>query len=40
MIIHQVPTKKEIDLKGIPQGNYVISVKQGDKVFTEQISKQ
>ena len=32
--------KKEIDLKGIPQGNYVISVKQGDKVFTEQISKQ
>ena len=32
--------KKEIDLKGIPQGNYIISVTQGDKVFTEQISKQ
>ncbi|HUR31662.1 MAG TPA: T9SS type A sorting domain-containing protein, partial [Saprospiraceae bacterium] len=32
--------KKEIDLKGLPQGNYIVSVTQGDKVFTEQISKQ
>lgn len=32
--------KKEIDLKGVPQGNYIVSVTQGDKVFTEQISKQ
>jgi hypothetical protein len=32
--------KKEIDLKDVPQGNYIISVTQGDKVFTEQISKQ
>jgi len=31
---------REIDLKGLPQGNYIISVNQGDKVFTEQISKQ
>ena len=31
---------REIDLKGLPQGNYVISVNQGDKVYTEQISKQ
>lgn len=31
---------KEIDLKGIPQGNYVLSVTQGDKVYTDQISKQ
>jgi membrane-associated protease RseP (regulator of RpoE activity) len=30
----------DIDLKGLPQGNYIISVSQGDKVFTEQISKQ
>lgn len=32
--------KKEIDLKGLPQGNYIISVTQDGKVFTEQISKQ
>lgn len=32
--------KKEIDLKGLPQGNYILSVTQNDKVFTEQISKQ
>ncbi len=31
---------REIDLKGLSQGNYIISVNQGDKVFTEQISKQ
>ena len=32
--------QKEIDLRGFPQGNYVISVSQGDSIFTEQISKQ
>lgn len=32
--------KKEIDLKGLPQGNYIVTVKQGDKIFTEQIAKQ
>ncbi len=32
--------QNEIDLKGLPQGNYIISVTQGDKVFTDQISKQ
>lgn len=32
--------KKEINLKDVPQGNYIISVTQGDKVFTEQLSKQ
>ena len=32
--------KKEIDLKGLPQGNYILSVTQNEKVFTEQISKQ
>ena len=32
--------KKEIDLKGMPQGNYIISVTQGERVFTQQISKQ
>ncbi len=31
---------RDIDLKGLPLGNYVISVRQGDKVFTQQISKQ
>lgn len=31
---------KDIDLKGIPQGNYILSVTQGDKVYTDQISKQ
>jgi PDZ domain/Secretion system C-terminal sorting domain len=29
-----------IDLKGLPQGNYIISVNQNDQVFTQQISKQ
>lgn len=32
--------RKEIDLKGLPQGNYILSVTQGDRIFTEQISKQ
>ena len=32
--------KKDIDLKGLPQGNYIITVKQGEKIFTEQIAKQ
>lgn len=31
---------RDIDLKGMPQGNYIITVSQGDKVFTQQISKQ
>jgi hypothetical protein len=30
----------DIDLKGLPRGNYILSVHQGDKVFTQQISKQ
>ena len=29
-----------IDIKDVPQGNYIISVTQDDKVFTQQISKQ
>ena len=32
--------KREIDLKGVPQGNYILTVTQGDKVYTDQISKQ
>jgi hypothetical protein len=32
--------KQDINLKDMPTGNYVISVKQGDKIFTQQISKQ
>ncbi len=31
---------KNIDLKGLPLGNYVIAVHQGEKVYTQQISKQ
>jgi len=31
---------QEIDLKGLPQGNYIITVKQGDSLYTNQISKQ
>lgn len=31
---------RDMDLKEYPSGNYVISVKQGDKVFTRQIVKQ
>ena len=31
---------RDIDLKGVPQGNYVLTVTQGEKVFTDQISKQ
>ncbi|HZV67987.1 MAG TPA: PDZ domain-containing protein [Saprospiraceae bacterium] len=31
---------REIDLKGAPQGNYIISVNQGGKIYNQQISKQ
>ncbi len=31
---------RDIDLKSVPQGNYVLSVTQGDKIYTDQISKQ
>jgi hypothetical protein len=31
---------RNIDIKDRPQGNYIISVTQDDKVFTQQISKQ
>lgn len=31
---------RDIDLKELPQGNYVICVKQEDKIYTQQISKQ
>lgn len=31
---------RDIDLKSIPQGNYVLTVTQGDKRYTDQISKQ
>lgn len=31
---------KEIDLKSIPSGHYVLTVTQGDKIYTDQISKQ
>jgi hypothetical protein len=30
---------RNIDIKDLPQGNYIISVTQDDKVFTQQISK-
>jgi membrane-associated protease RseP (regulator of RpoE activity) len=30
----------DIDLKNVATGNYVVAVKQGDKVFTQQLSKQ
>lgn len=32
--------QKDINLRDFPQGNYILSVKQGDKVFSQQISKQ
>jgi hypothetical protein len=31
---------RDIDLKSVPRGNYVLSVTQGDKIYTGQISKQ
>ena len=31
---------RDIDLKALPQGNYVLTVSQGDKRYTDQISKQ
>ncbi|MEO5905992.1 MAG: PDZ domain-containing protein [Saprospiraceae bacterium] len=31
---------RDIDLKSVPQGNYVLSVTQGEKIYTDQISKQ
>jgi hypothetical protein len=31
---------RDIDLKDLPQGNYIIAVKQDEKLFTQQISKQ
>lgn len=31
---------RDINLKDVPTGNYILSVKQGDRIFTEQISKQ
>jgi PDZ domain/Secretion system C-terminal sorting domain len=32
--------QNDINIKDLPQGNYIITVNQGDKVFTQQISKQ
>ena len=31
---------RDIDLKDVPQGNYVLTVTQADRVYTDQISKQ
>lgn len=31
---------RDINLKDIPQGNYVLTIKQGDRIYTDQISKQ
>jgi membrane-associated protease RseP (regulator of RpoE activity) len=31
---------REIDLRDVPTGNYVLAVKQGDKVYTQQVAKQ
>ena len=31
---------RDINIKDFPQGNYIIGVMQGDKRFTQQISKQ
>jgi hypothetical protein len=31
---------RDINLKGVAPGNYIVTVKQNDKVFTQQISKQ
>lgn len=30
----------DIDLKDVPQGNYILSVNQGGQIYTQQISKQ
>jgi len=30
----------DIDLKNVAPGNYVVAIKQGDKVFTQQLSRQ
>lgn len=32
--------KRDINIANVPQGNYIITVTQGDKVFNQQISKQ
>lgn len=32
--------QNDIDIKDMPQGNYIITVNQGDKFYTQQISKQ
>jgi hypothetical protein len=32
--------QNDINIKDLPQGNYIITVNQGDKIFTQQISKQ
>jgi membrane-associated protease RseP (regulator of RpoE activity) len=32
--------QNDINIKDLPQGNYIITVNQGDKIFTKQISKQ
>lgn len=32
--------KQEINLKGMPQGNYILSVNQEGKIYSQQISKQ
>lgn len=31
---------RDINLKDVPQGNYIVTITQGDKVYTQQISKQ
>lgn len=31
---------RDIDLKNVPQGNYILTVKQGDRIYTDQIAKQ
>ena len=31
---------RDIDIKEMPAGNYILSVKQGERIFTRQISKQ
>ena len=31
---------QDINLKNVPTGNYVVAIKQGDKVFTQQLSRQ
>ena len=32
--------QNDINIKDMPQGNYIITVNQGDKVYTQQIAKQ